>query len=127
LRGQLTEGRYLVFESNGQCLQNLDLLGINSLIVAPCAEGYKNAEQTFYVTQEDVFDQTFTLIYQDGSTVKPDTGSTVTIKYSSGKGYSIQDSAGRYAAIEEILFINYFQWQSEPFYFNVFSVTYNSL
>lgn len=118
-RGQLTEGRYLALENKRYCL---GYTSSNTLTASRCGANYNSSGHTFYVKEQAQFSQEFTLVAYTDQTVAPTEGTTFSISYTAGSGYSLNDSAGNYVGT---LSAGSFQWLIEPFHYNILSDTYD--
>jgi len=107
VRGQLTEGRYLVFEMNGYALTNTSR---NFLSTTKASAQHDSKAQRFVLTQLTSGGNTFTGI--SGTLTINDLGS--------GLGHSLMNAEGAYLTIGSNGRISY---TLKPAGFSVFSVT----
>lgn len=112
VRGQLTEGRYLVFEMNGYALTSSS--GI--LAASKASSKHDTKSQRFVISGSA---GKFSLKSVDGSAISGDY--TIT-DMGNGEGYSVQNSKGQYLAINKKGKVTMAKSATG---FAVFSVTYS--
>ncbi|KAA8915961.1 hypothetical protein TRICI_001878 [Trichomonascus ciferrii] len=120
--GHLTEGRYLVFESNGSCITGLD----GKLSLGDCGRNYQSESARFVLHQQgDVFSKIFKLEsnggrYLKGKSFSQNDGDPFDIQFSPSKGYTIRSIDDKYISVDG----NSISYESTPYYFTVYSVSY---
>lgn len=123
VRGQLTEGRYLVFEVNGRGLANVN----GKLSSASTCPQHSEKAQRFVAHQQAGNKFTLTSAVDGSAVVGPGTtGTTATIftinDQSGGKGHTLQNTAGKYLTIASSGEVTF---QQQPTGFKLFSVSYD--
>jgi phospholipase C len=93
VRGQLTEGRYLVFEMNGYALASSS----GALTVSKATSSHNTKSQRFVISGSA---STFTLKDVNGKTMSSSEEYTI-VDMGNGEGYSIKKSTGQYVAINK--------------------------
>lgn len=93
VRGQLTEGRYLVFEMNGYALASSS----GKLTASKATSSHKTKSQRFVISGSA---GSFMLKDANGRPVSSSAKYTIT-DMGDGKGYSIKNSDGQYLAISK--------------------------
>lgn len=130
LRGYLTEGRYLVFESNGFALTRDESL-IDIVYSSGAASNYNSISQRWVLHAQTQEGTTFKISSAvDGSYIALDyfltsdesNGEVYEIVYAGNGQYTIKGSLGFYMSITDGLLVP----TLEPGYFNIWSVTYSS-
>lgn len=123
ISGYLTEGRYLVFSSDGKCIRGNDQSKLES---GDCGKDYNEKSARFIVHQQgDVFSSKFKIELKGKGYIKEDSiskddGDKYDIKFRPHKGYSIQNGKGEYLTISD----NDISFEAKEFYFTVYSVSY---
>lgn len=124
VRGELTEGRYLVFEQNGFALSSQN----GTLSAAKAVSSHSAIAQRFVVheiaggfTLTSAADKSNIVSYDGKNTYQTDTFPFAIHYLGGGTGYSIEADAGKYLRIgnKGSLVVG-----DEPAGFEVFSVTY---
>lgn len=99
VRGQLSEGRYLTFEQSGRGLAIAD----GKLTSAAACPKHSDKAQRFVVHQQASNKFSLTSAVDGSAVVAPGQSGNATVltinDLSSGKGYSVQNSAGQYLVI----------------------------
>ena len=93
VRGQLTEGRYLVFEMNGYALAS----SAGTLTASKATSSHNTKSQRFVISGSA---STFTLKDANGKAVSSSADYTIE-DMGNGEGYSIKNSAGQYITINK--------------------------
>ncbi|KAK5112598.1 hypothetical protein LTR62_003912 [Meristemomyces frigidus] len=128
VRGQLTEGRYLTFESNGYALANLH----GTIGASQATEGHEGKAQRFVVYEKKNSGKEFVVtsavdgasISSSGALLGDTTTATVLIITDLGgcNGYTVRRADGRYLGIGLDGKVG---WKEHQAVFGVFSVSYD--
>ncbi|KAK3940216.1 putative phospholipase [Diplogelasinospora grovesii] len=132
VRGQLTEGRYLVLEWGGQALVNLGV-GSSAVASARATRTHSDKNQRWAAHVNELGGNRFRFSSAlDGRWITDDAGLTAdaskagsfAVVFAPGKGYGLQGSAsGKWLAVPADGKIG---WNSNPAHWQIFSVTYHN-
>lgn len=129
IRGQLTEGRYLVLETNGQALTAQRCSKNTAVKLTPATAKHEKPSQRFVVHQVDPYKNDFLISCIDGryicgSNILCDDKSqaiTFTVDFTPSKGYTFHDrsTSGYFGSMGSLLTST-----APPTYWKIFSVNY---
>ncbi|KAE8443036.1 hypothetical protein EG329_002430 [Mollisiaceae sp. DMI_Dod_QoI] len=131
MRGALTEGRYIVFETGGYALTNAGKPATD-FTATKATSTHNDISQRWVVHSLVDGGNTFTISSaKDGRYIGSHTGlidnssgaETYTVSFAAGKGYALQKENGKYVTVDASGTV---QIYSDVSYFSAYSVTYSS-
>jgi phospholipase C len=131
MRGELTEGRYVVFELDGYAITNSGQPS-RDITASKATSKHNNINQRWVVHQVTEGGNTFTISSaKDGRYIGSHTGlinsssgaETYTVSFLAGQGYALKKENGKFLTIDNKGTV---QITSQATYFKAFSVTYST-